>query len=62
MSFHFIRPMWLLALIPIALILYALIRQKDAHRIWQGVIAQHLLPFLVSDSSTASKGLRPHLL
>ncbi|MFT5041683.1 MAG: Ca-activated chloride channel family protein [Hyphomicrobiaceae bacterium] len=62
MSFHFIRPWWLLALIPIALILFALVRQKDSRRAWRGVVADHLLPFLVSESSSASKGLRPHLL
>ncbi len=62
MSFHFIRPWWLLALIPIALILFALVRQKDSRRAWRGVVAEHLLPFLVSDSSSESKGLRPHLL
>lgn len=62
MSFHFIRPWWLLALIPIALILFALVRQKDSRRAWRGVVADHLMPFLVSDSSSVNKGLRPHLI
>ena len=62
MSFHFIRPWWLLALIPIALVVIALVRQKDARRAWRGVVADHLLPYLLSESSAATKGLRPHLL
>jgi len=46
-DFHFIRPWWLLALVPLGLLIEAMRRRNDQGRIWQGVIAPHLLPFLL---------------
>ncbi|TXS90745.1 VWA domain-containing protein [Parahaliea maris] len=45
-QFHFIRPLWLLALLPALLLWWALQRQTDAGRAWRGIIDPHLLEFL----------------
>ncbi|WP_116368324.1 VWA domain-containing protein [Parahaliea mediterranea] len=45
-QFHFIRPLWLLALFPAALLWWALHRQSDAGRAWRGIIDAHLLALL----------------
>jgi Ca-activated chloride channel family protein len=47
-AFHFLRPMWLLSLIPAALLLWGLHRAGDRARPFRGVIAAHLLPYLLS--------------
>ena len=60
-DFHFIRPFWLLALIPSVVIPVMLVRKKDLRRAWQGVVAEHLLPFVVWNPSSTN-GFRPHLL
>lgn len=46
-DFHFIRPSWLLALLPCLLLVLAIRRQADTSRQWRGIIAPHLLPFLL---------------
>jgi Ca-activated chloride channel family protein len=46
-DFHFLRPEWLAALAPCALLWWATWRRQDAARLWQGIIAPHLLPFLL---------------
>lgn len=46
-SFHLIRPEWLLALLPAALLWWALRRRADTERPWRGIIAPHLLPHLL---------------
>ena len=45
-DFHFIRPWWLLALVPLALLVRILHRREDASQAWHGIVAPHLLPFL----------------
>jgi Ca-activated chloride channel family protein len=60
-DYHFLRPEWLWALAPVALVLFLLWRQQSATRRWQSVIAPHLLAHLV----VRPKGrtwLRPSLL
>ncbi|WP_045825783.1 VWA domain-containing protein [Teredinibacter turnerae] len=50
-QFHFLRPLWLLMLIPlVVLALVAMQRQARASH-WQSHIAPHLLPFLVDGKS-----------
>jgi Ca-activated chloride channel family protein len=61
LDFHFIRPLWLLALIPSIAITVLLVRRKDSSRIWHGIIADHLLQHLVSGSPSRNK-LQPHML
>ena len=43
MSFHLLRPLWLLALIPLAVVFAVLLRRQDVRAQWGGVIAPHLL-------------------
>ncbi|MGI1970646.1 VWA domain-containing protein [Shewanella baltica] len=61
MSLHFIRPEWLLALVPLALVLLSLWRQHENHSAWNRYIAPHLAKILVTQGS--KKSSRPlHLL
>src|SRR5262245_31483515 len=46
-AFHFLRPWWLLALVPTALLLALILRRERAEVQWGGVIAPHLLKHLV---------------
>ena len=46
-SFHFIRPGWLLALLPLLLLLFWMWRQRLFSRSWQAVIDAQLLPHLL---------------
>jgi Ca-activated chloride channel family protein len=45
--FHLLRPQWLLALIPVALIFAMLLRRQNPRAQWGGVIAPHLLQHLI---------------
>jgi Ca-activated chloride channel family protein len=47
-AFHFIRPGWLLALLPAAL-LWWLLRRIAARENWRGIVAPHLLAHLWAD-------------
>jgi Ca-activated chloride channel family protein len=46
-DFHFIRPWWLAALVPLGLLLWLGFRQQSAAQTWRNVIAPHLLPYLL---------------
>lgn len=54
-AFHFIRPEWLLALIPVALLWWLLRRRTDALQPWRGIVAPHLLSHLLSGEETKSR-------
>ncbi|MFG0454022.1 vWA domain-containing protein [Shewanella mangrovisoli] len=61
MSLHFIRPEWLLALLPLTIILWALWRQYQSNSAWNRYIAPHLAKILVTEGSQKSR--RPlHIL
>jgi len=47
-DFHFLRPWLLLALVPAAVLWWALRRRDDARQAWKGIVAPHLLPHLLS--------------
>ncbi|MBS0450381.1 MAG: VWA domain-containing protein [Proteobacteria bacterium] len=48
-QFHFIRPWWLLALLPAGLLLWAVGWREDVRKRWRQNIAPHLLDALVVD-------------
>ena len=45
-DFHFLRPWWLIALLPAALLLWRVACTQSADWVWHGIIAEHLLPHL----------------
>lgn len=47
-NFHFLRPWLLLLWIPGALLIWGIHRRQDAAQVWEGIVASHLLPFLLS--------------
>ncbi|MGN5479917.1 VWA domain-containing protein [Cupriavidus basilensis] len=46
-DFHFLRPWWLLVLIPAVLLVWAVRRRGDVRRRWRDAIAPHLLDALM---------------
>jgi Ca-activated chloride channel homolog len=52
-EFHFIRPYWLLALLPYAILLVMLVRSKLSHGNWAAVCDEALLPYLLQDKAVA---------
>ncbi|MEI2298138.1 VWA domain-containing protein [Ensifer sp. MJa1] len=46
-DFHFLRPLWLLALAAAPLLIYLVSRRSDVRSQWQGMIAPHLLDHLL---------------
>lgn len=50
-DFHFLRPWWLLALLPSALLVLLLFREQQQAGRWQSVIAADLLPFLLDNET-----------
>ena len=54
-SFHFLRPEWLLALVPLPLLIWALMRRDADASAWRGVIQPHLLPHLLSEGGRRSR-------
>jgi len=61
-AFHFIRPLWLLLLLPAALIVLSVLRRQDPLRSWQAVIAPELLRHLVVRQEAERSRLRPALV
>lgn len=52
-DFHFIRPYWLLALLPYVILLAMLVRSKLSHGVWTAVCDEALLPYLLQDKAVA---------
>jgi Ca-activated chloride channel homolog len=52
-EFHFIRPYWLLALLPYVILLVLLVRNKLSHGNWTAVCDEALLPYLLEDKAVA---------
>ncbi|MDO6613709.1 VWA domain-containing protein [Shewanella sp. 1_MG-2023] len=55
MSLHFIRPEWLLALIPLIAIALFLWRSQQRNSAWQSYIAPHLANTLISETNQVKK-------
>jgi Ca-activated chloride channel family protein len=49
-SFHFLRPAWFLALIPLAVLLVLMWRRHRAAHSWQAVVDARLMPYLLMES------------
>ncbi|MBT8342677.1 MAG: VWA domain-containing protein [Desulfatitalea sp.] len=61
-NFHFLRPYWLLALIPVAIIWFALRRNQDPVHLFNGLIAPHLLRHLLHQPEKRNVSQPAHLL
>ena len=51
-DFHFLRPFWLLALVPAAVLLFLLIKNKYQRGDWASVCDAELLPFILQEQPT----------
>lgn len=54
-AFHFIRPEWLAALLPAALLWWLLRRRSDPGLAWRGIVAPHLLEHLLGGEDKRSR-------
>ena len=46
-QFHFLRPLWLLLLVPAAYLMWSVYQRSDSLRAWRQIIAPHLLDHLL---------------
>ncbi|EAZ92310.1 vWA domain-containing protein [Crocosphaera chwakensis] len=60
-QFHFIYPLWLLALIPSLTLYFLLQRQQEATSQWRNLISANLLPYLI-DKKGEKERVRPYRL
>jgi Ca-activated chloride channel family protein len=58
-AFHFLRPAWLLLLLPAALLTWSLLRSHDPVQSWRRVIAPELLKHLLLQDKTKRGRFRP---
>lgn len=58
---HFLRPLWLLALLPAGLLIW-LWRRRQADVAWRQIIAPHLLGHLLTDEEQSSSRIPPMYL
>lgn len=61
-DFHFLRPWLLLAIVPCALLWWAIWRRQNVAQVWRGIVAPHLLPFLLRGTTRASRFTSLHLI
>ena len=62
-NFHFLRPEWLLLLLPAAFLLWSMVRRQDPERGLKSVIAPELLKHLVVQGENREDKVKPlHLL
>ena len=55
-TFHFLRPMWLLAILPVAAVAWAATRSATRSSAWRRVVDAHLLRhLLLTDSGPARR-------
>lgn len=57
-DFHFIRPEWLLGIVPALVLLWLGARHRDLRRQWRGLIADHLIDHLIVSPPSMAR-LRP---
>jgi Ca-activated chloride channel family protein len=61
-QFHFIQPWWLLALLPLALLLWRVSQQGSASNPWRKIVDARLLPLLMHDQGASKRRLPLWLL
>ncbi len=61
-QFHFIQPLWLLALLPLAVLLWQLSRHSDTSNPWRKIVDSRLLPLLMSNQQQGKNNLPLWLL
>ncbi|SAK66773.1 vWA domain-containing protein [Caballeronia ptereochthonis] len=61
-AFHFLRPLWLLLLIPAALLPFAWLRRNDVRARWRNIIAPELLEHLIVGDKTRRRVQPVHAL
>ncbi|HSI14878.1 MAG TPA: VWA domain-containing protein [Chthoniobacter sp.] len=61
-DFHFLRPWLLLTILPCALLWWAIWRRQNAAQVWSGIVAPHLLPFLLRGTAHRSRFTPLHLI
>lgn len=54
-AFHFLRPWWLLALVPLAILIYLLATKKLGQRSWEQVCDKRLLPYILIGRQTVKQ-------
>jgi len=54
-NFHFLRPLWLLALIPSAILVFVFWRMNESSSSWDRAIDKDLLPFLLDASKSVAE-------
>ena len=57
-TFHLLRPLWLVALVPVAAVMLLVLWRQSPQAQWGGVIAPHLLKNLIVQPG-GSRGVRP---
>jgi len=58
-AFHFLRPAWLLLLLPVAVLTWSLLKSQDPVQSWRRVIAPELLKHLLLQDNTKRGRFRP---
>jgi Ca-activated chloride channel family protein len=61
-NFHLLRPAWLLALLPLAFLVWRLLSVKRNSRSWQAVVDPALLPHLLSGTNSVQSNTHLYLI
>lgn len=56
-SIHFLRPLWLLGLVPLMGLLLLKFRRRDSSHAWRAVCDSHLLPFVIQRTQAKKRFL-----
>jgi Ca-activated chloride channel family protein len=54
-QFTLLRPLWLLALLPLAILIWQMVNSKQTSRSWQSVVDPGLLPYLLAGNAQIEK-------
>ncbi|MCZ6526927.1 MAG: VWA domain-containing protein [Gammaproteobacteria bacterium] len=54
-QFHFLRPLWLIALLPLVILIWMMIKRKIGSRSWESFCDVALLPYVLINKGTKSR-------